>query len=105
MQQDVAAATAAMQSAAGMFTERANEFNRYLGNVNEDMLALQGSWQGKASMQFNAAMDQWESAFQTVINELLGMAETMGVNTTVYHQQEDGAVDIAQSFASALPGV
>lgn len=96
---------AGMQSAANEFASKAHEFTGYLRGVNTDMQTLQASWTGDASMKFNQAMDNWESAFQSVINQLLHMMDVMGVTTKGYRSAEDDAAQTAQSFAAALPGV
>ncbi|MEV0698040.1 WXG100 family type VII secretion target [Saccharopolyspora sp. NPDC050389] len=94
-----------MQQAAQIFSDRATEFTQELGRINSMMASLQGSWTGTASKNFNAAMDNWERSFQTIINKLINMMDVMGVNTKDYVASEDDAANTAQSFASALPGV
>lgn len=94
-----------MQRAAQEFSNRATEFTGLLQSVNSEMAALQVSWSGQASMGFNQAMDNWEAAFQRVINELINMLEVMGVTTKGYIAAEDDAASAASSFAAALPGV
>lgn len=93
-----------MQRAAQEFSDKANIFNGQLRAVNGQMAILQATWTGQASQGFNQAMDNWENAFQKVINELLNMLEVMGVTTKGYQQSEDDAANVAQSFGSALPG-
>ena len=94
-----------MQAAANEFGNRATEFNGYLRTVNTDMATLQASWTGQASTAFDQAMDNWESSFQSIINQLLHIMDVMGANTSSYRSAEDDASNIAQSFSSALPGV
>jgi WXG100 family type VII secretion target len=94
-----------MQAAATEFSSRATEFTGSLRNINGSMGALQVAWSGAASNQFNQAMDNWENAFQKVINELMTMMETMGVTTSGYRQSEEDASQVARSFGAALPGV
>jgi WXG100 family type VII secretion target len=94
-----------MQQAAQEFSDKATEFTGLMQAVNSQMASLQVSWTGQASMGFNQAMDNWEAAFQRVINELLNMLEVMGVTTKGYIAAEDEASGAAQSFATALPGV
>jgi WXG100 family type VII secretion target len=94
-----------MQSAAQEFSARASEFTGHLQNVNSEMAALQTSWTGTASTNFNTAMDAWETSFQKVITELINMMEVMGVNTQYYSSAEEDAASHASSFASALPGI
>ncbi|MEV5543057.1 WXG100 family type VII secretion target [Saccharopolyspora shandongensis] len=94
-----------MQHAAQVFGDKANEFTEELKRVNSLMASLQASWRGQASGQFNQAMDNWERSFQTIINKLINMMDVMGVNTKQYASAEDEAVNTAQSFGSALPGV
>lgn len=98
-------ADAGMQAAANEFASKAEEFTNYLRGVNDDMQVLQSSWTGQASAKFNQAMDNWEQAFQSVINQLLNMLDMMGVTTKGYRSAEDDAAQTAESFASALPGV
>ncbi|MEU7906157.1 WXG100 family type VII secretion target [Actinoplanes sp. NPDC049118] len=94
-----------MQAAANLFGDTVSTFNGYLRTINGDMATLQASWVGTASNSFNQAMDTWESAFTTVINELIGMMDSMGVNTKTYSEAEETATNMAQPFAAALPGV
>jgi WXG100 family type VII secretion target len=94
-----------MQAAAQEFANSASDFTTKLQSVNTEMAALQASWDGQASNNFNAAMDSWEAAFQRVINELLGLLDAMGVNTKEYRAAEDTASESAASFGSALPGI
>ncbi|WP_348651289.1 WXG100 family type VII secretion target [Micromonospora sp. WMMD1128] len=94
-----------MQAAANEFANKAQEFTGHLRSVNSEMAALQASWHGTASNNFNQAMDNWERSFQTVINQLLHMLDVMGVTTAGYRTAEDDASQTAQSFGSALPGV
>lgn len=94
-----------MRRAAQEFSDRATEFTGHLQSVNSQMAALQATWTGTASMGFNQAMDNWEAAFQRVINELINMLDVMGVTTKGYLDAEDQAASTAQSFGAALPGV
>lgn len=93
-----------MASARAEFESKTQLFLSQLQSVNSEMATLQASWQGTASANFNAAMDQWEQGFQRVITALNGMIESMGGNANMYGQQEDAAAAIAQSFGGALPG-
>jgi WXG100 family type VII secretion target len=94
-----------MKHAADQFGEKASSFTSDMQRINSEMATLQASWKGSASMTFGQAMDAWESAFQRVINELIGMMDSMGVNTQEYRSQEESAASGAASFAAALPGV
>jgi WXG100 family type VII secretion target len=94
-----------MQHAAQVFGDKASEFTQELQRVNSLMASLQSTWRGKASGQFNRAMDDWERSFQLIINKLVNMMEIMGVNTKQFVSAEDNAVSTAQSFGAALPGV
>jgi WXG100 family type VII secretion target len=96
---------AGMAAAGQECSARAQEFIGNLRSINGEMATLQASWKGAASTTFNQAMDNWEAAFQKVINELIVMAEKLNVNMQGYRQTEDEASSVAQSFASALPGV
>ena len=90
--------TPGMQAAASKFEDTIGDFNGYLRTVNEQMVVLQSTWTGDASVAFSTAMDGWESNFQVVIKELAGMAEAMGINTKIYIQQEEDNSRIAQDF-------
>ncbi|MEU5826077.1 WXG100 family type VII secretion target [Micromonospora tulbaghiae] len=94
-----------MQRAAQEFSNKATEFTGQLRAVNGQMAILISSWTGQASQGFNQAMDNWENAFQRVINELLNMLEVMGVTTKGYQTAEDEASSVANSFGAALPGI
>jgi WXG100 family type VII secretion target len=94
-----------MQRAGQALSDTASDFNGYLATINGDMATLQASWGGDASSTFNHAMDAWEASFKKVINELLHMLDVMGVNTKMYSQAEEESSNIAQNFATALPGV
>jgi WXG100 family type VII secretion target len=97
-----------MQSVGQEFVSTAQGFTGYLRSVNTEIAALQSTWTGQAALNFGQAMDTWETAFQSIINDLLHMADVMGVNTQAYHGQETDAANAAQSFGSFfshLPGV
>ena len=94
-----------MQRAAQEFSDKATVFTGQLRAVNGQMAILISSWTGQASQGFNQAMDNWENAFQRVINELLNMLEVMGVTTKGYQAAEDEASSVAGSFGAALPGI
>jgi len=99
----ISTTTPGMQAAASRFEDTITDFNGYLAEVNQQMLVLQATWTGQASVAFNSAMDRWEQNFRTVINELAGMAESMGVNTKLYIEQEEANSAIANNFG-ALEG-
>ncbi|MCT2277754.1 WXG100 family type VII secretion target [Micromonospora chalcea] len=101
----VSTTEAGMQRAAQEFSDKATEFTSQLRAVNGQMAVLISSWTGQASQGFNQAMDNWENAFQRVINELLNMLEVMGVTTKGYQTAEDEASSVASSFGAALPGI
>lgn len=103
--QNVQTSQQGMQHAAQVFGDRASEFTQELQRVNTMMATLQSGWTGSASVNFNSAMDNWERSFQVIIKKLMGMMDVMGVNTKDYVAAEDTAVNSAQSFSSALPGV
>ncbi|MGX4655169.1 WXG100 family type VII secretion target [Micromonospora sp. SCSIO 07396] len=94
-----------MQAAATEFANKAQEFVGHLRYVNGQMAILQGSWQGTASTTFNQAMDNWERAFQVIIDKLLNMMDVMGATTAGYRAAEEEASQTASSFLTALPGV
>jgi WXG100 family type VII secretion target len=94
-----------MGTARAHFEHTSSSFSSQLSSVNSQMAALQASWAGQASNQFNVAMDQWEAYFRTIIQALNGMVGTMGGNANLYQSQEESAAGVAQNFASALPGV
>jgi WXG100 family type VII secretion target len=100
----VKTSTEGMQQAGQAFADTASDFTSRLQSINTEMATLQSTWTGSASTAFNSAMDAWEASFQKVINELLGMLESMGVNTNEYVSAEDTAANTAQSFANVLPG-
>jgi WXG100 family type VII secretion target len=91
-----------MASARAEFEQKSGLFIQQLSSVNSEMGTLQASWQGTASLNFNAAMDNWEQGFQRVINALNGMIGSMGGNAAMYAGQEDAASQIANSFGNAL---
>ncbi|HYQ63781.1 WXG100 family type VII secretion target [Actinophytocola sp.] len=93
-----------MRKAGDIFVETGTGFTDELRRVNTMMASLQTTWTGAASMSFNTAMDTWETTFDGIIKKLLGMAERMGLNVQAQTRGEDDAVDVARSFASALPG-
>lgn len=93
-----------MGAARTQFEEKAQLFTQQLSSVNSEMSALQSSWQGTASTNFNQAMDSWEQGFQRVINALISIIGSMGGNTQLYSAQEDSASAIASNFGTALPG-
>jgi ESAT-6 family protein len=102
--QPVSTTEAGMQSAGREFQDKAQSFTEQLKAVNGQMAILQGSWTGKASKNFNQAMDNWETAFRNIINELIHMMEVMGVTSAGYKAAEEDAADDAQNFMTALPG-
>ncbi|MET0491505.1 MAG: WXG100 family type VII secretion target [Actinoplanes sp.] len=92
-----------MQNALKEFEGKSTQFSGTLQSVNTQMAALQASWDGNASSNFNGAMDSWEGGFRRVIDALNSMIESLGGNKQMYSAQEDDAASIASSFASALP--
>nr|WP_240669967.1 WXG100 family type VII secretion target [Actinoplanes solisilvae] len=94
-----------MQFAIQQFGDRATEFTGLLQSVNSNMAQLQSSWTGQASAGFNQAMDNWENSFKKVIDELIRMLDVMGATTKGYTEAEDTALQTAQSFGQALPGI
>ena len=99
----VSTTTPGMQEAMKKFDDTIKLFTGKLSVVNNEMSVLQASWTGDASGVFNQAMDAWEENFQRVINALIGMAETMGVNVKIYVQAEEEASGQAANWATALP--
>ena len=93
-----------MASARAEFEQKSGLFIQQLSSVNSEMGTLQASWQGTASLNFNAAMDNWEQGFQRVINALNGMIGSMGGNATMYAGQEDAASQIANNFGNVVGG-
>lgn len=89
-----------MTGAAQEFGNVANEFIGYLQNINSEMATLQSTWAGQASGAFNQAMDGWESNFKIIIDQLLGLMESMGVNTQNYTANEEAAVGTAGQWAT-----
>ncbi|GAA0504231.1 hypothetical protein GCM10011581_45360 [Saccharopolyspora subtropica] len=103
MAQQVQTSTPGMQHAAQRFAETVSDFNQQLQKVNTTMSSLQASWTGDASRDFNTAMDNWERSFQVIINKLIEIMDTMGVNTKAYVNAEENASGTAKYFAQALP--
>lgn len=93
-----------MRSARIEFEGKSSFFSDQLGSVNEQMAALQSTWQGTASLNFNQAMDNWEGGLKRVITALNSMIESLGGNANLYAAQEDEAASIAGNFGSTLGG-
>lgn len=100
----ISTTTQGMQAAATKIDSTITDFTGQLKTVNQSMLALQSTWTGAASNNFGGAMNNWESGFTRVINALIGLNEAMGVNTKLYTEQEEAAVDTAKDFATG-PGL
>lgn len=91
-----------MRSARIEFEGKSSLFSDQLKSVNGQMAALQSTWQGNASLNFNQAMDNWESGLTRVITALNSMIESLGGNAQLYSEQEDQAAAYANSFGSTL---
>ncbi|GAA2564455.1 hypothetical protein GCM10010435_41040 [Winogradskya consettensis] len=98
----VSTTTPGMHAAATKLDGTVESYINQLRTVNQEMAALQTSWTGDASTRFNTAMDSWEAGFQRVINALIGLSESMGVNVKLYTQQEEEASQIAGDFGGGL---
>jgi hypothetical protein len=70
--------------------------------VSDNQLQLRNVWQDRSSDAFAMAMDEWESQFTTVIEELAHMVEVMGGNVTACTRHEESAVRTAARWAREL---
>lgn len=93
-----------MRAARIEFEGKSSFFSDQLRSVNEQMAALQATWQGTASINFNQAMDNWEGGLTRVITALNSMIESLGGNANLYAAQEDEAAALAGNFGSTLGG-
>jgi len=93
-----------MRTARIEFEGKSSFFSDQLRSVNEQMAALQSTWHGTASLNFNQAMDNWEGGLSRVITALNSMIESLGGNANLYAAQEDEAAALAGNFGSTLTG-
>jgi WXG100 family type VII secretion target len=102
---NVSVTTPGMKAACGNFETASSTATGQMQRVNSEMVTLQASWTGDASIKFGQAMNDWERQFDIIIRELNHMIEVMGGNANAYSANEETAVNTASAWAGGLSGM
>jgi WXG100 family type VII secretion target len=94
-----------MVTAQGHFQNALDQCNTAYSNMSEQQSTLMANWSGEAASSFGQALTQYLDDLQTVRTQLSTMLETLSTNTGVYANTHEGSQQLAQVFATGLPGL
>jgi WXG100 family type VII secretion target len=93
---------AVMQAGAGHVREVNATIDSDLQSLLAKLEALFGTWQGTASASFHGLKDQWVLNERKLNTALLGIADTLEVNSRNYDATEQAATADFNSAAGGL---
>ena len=94
-----------MALAQGNFQNALDQVNTAYSNMSEQQSMLMANWTGEAASSFGQALTQYLDDLQVVRTQLSTMTETLSANTGVYTNTNEGSTQLANSFATGLPGL
>jgi len=96
---------AGMKAAQVSFQNALDACNTAYNDMTEQQTTLQANWSGEAASAFGNALQQYLDDLYTVQQQLSSMLETLSANTGVYANTDGQSSDMANAFATGLPGL
>jgi WXG100 family type VII secretion target len=94
-----------MTAAQSSFQNALDQCNTAYSNMTEQQSTLASNWTGEAASSFGQALSQYLEDLNTVRSQLSSMLETLSSNTGVYANTSEGSSQLANAFATGLPGL
>jgi len=94
-----------MIAAQGHFQNALDQCNTAYSNMSEQQSTLMSNWTGEAASSFGQALTQYLDDLQTVQKQLSTITEALSSNTGVYSNTSEGSAQLANAFATGLPGL
>ncbi len=102
---DTSVSVEGMVAAQGHFQTALDQCNTAYSSMSEQQSTLAGNWTGEAASAFGQALTNYLDDLQTVRTQLSTITEALSANTGVYSNTNEGSTQLAQSFATGLPGL
>jgi|SRR5579875_3488763 WXG100 family type VII secretion target len=97
--------TSGMKLALNDFENALQQVNTAYSDMSEQQSTLAANWTGEAASTFGQALTQYLEDLSKVQSALRTMTETLEQNTGVYVNTNEGSSQLAQVFATGLPGL
>ncbi|MEU9133299.1 WXG100 family type VII secretion target [Kitasatospora sp. NPDC048540] len=93
---------AGMTAAQGTFQNAVDSATSSYAQIEGQVEALHGSWQGEAATIYGQAMQEWLADFRSLNQALTKMLETLSANTHVYANTHQDTSQVAHQVAAQV---